>query len=134
MLDSPYGYLPAWDKLLAIMEKLRSPDGCPWDREQTHLSIRGNLEEECGELLEAIDSGNDASLCEELGDVLLQVVFHARIAEEENRFTAEDVLNGLCDKLIRRHPHVFGDGKAAGTEEALAFWNQAKIKEATKAD
>jgi tetrapyrrole methylase family protein/MazG family protein len=131
MLDSLYDDFPAWDKLLKVMETLRSPEGCPWDREQTHLSIRKNLEEECGELLEAIDAGEDAGLCEELGDVLLQVVFHARIAEEEGRFTINDVLNGLCIKLINRHPHVFGGVKARTKEEALAFWNEAKLKEKT---
>jgi MazG family protein len=129
VLDSLYGGFSAWDRLLKIMATLRSPGGCPWDLEQTHLSIRKNLEEECGELLEAIDAGDDAGMCEELGDVLLQVVFHARIAEEEGRFTAEDVLNGLCDKLIKRHPHVFGDVKAQTKEEALAFWNEAKARE-----
>ena len=129
MLDSLYGDSPAWDKLLKIMVILRSPEGCPWDREQTHLSIRKNLTEECGELLEAIDAGDDGMLREELGDVLLQVVFHARIAEEEGRFTVDDVLNGLCNKLISRHPHVFGDVKANNKEEALKFWNEAKARE-----
>jgi tetrapyrrole methylase family protein/MazG family protein len=114
------------------MARLRSPEGCPWDREQTHLSIRRNLEEECGELLEAIDSGQDAAMREELGDVLLQVVFHARIAEEENRFDIGDVLNGLCEKLIKRHPHVFGEEKAQNSEEALRFWNQAKATQASE--
>ncbi|MDR1668964.1 MAG: nucleotide pyrophosphohydrolase [Oscillospiraceae bacterium] len=129
MLNSAYDRLPRWDRLLWIMARLRSPDGCPWDREQTHLSIRENLEEECGELLEAIDAASDTMMREELGDVLLQVVFHSRIAEEENRFTIDDVLDGLCDKLIRRHPHVFGGQKAESTEEALRFWKDAKAKE-----
>ena len=129
MLDSAYDRLPPWDRLQNIMARLRSPEGCPWDRAQTHLSIRGNLEEECAELLEAVGAGDDAMLREELGDVLLQVVFHARIAEEEGRFTADDVINGLCDKLIGRHPHVFGDVRAQNQEEALAFWNEAKALE-----
>jgi MazG family protein len=130
VLDSLCDKFPVWEKLLSLMAKLRSPEGCPWDREQTHLSIRGNLEEECGELLEAIDAADDAMLCEELGDVLLQVVFHARIAEEEGRFTIDDVLNGLCKKLVIRHPHVFGDVKAQNAEEALAFWRKAKATQA----
>lgn len=129
VLDSTYDQLSRWDRLLWLMEILRSPDGCPWDREQTHLSIRSNLEEECGELLEAIDAGSDTMMCEELGDVLLQVVFHARIAEEENRFTINSVIDGLCEKLIRRHPHVFGEHKAKNSEEALSFWIEAKKKE-----
>ncbi|MDR0293368.1 MAG: nucleotide pyrophosphohydrolase [Oscillospiraceae bacterium] len=129
VLDSLYGDLPMWDKLLRLMALLRSPEGCPWDRGQTHLSIRKNLTEECGELLEAIDAGDDAMMREELGDVLLQVVFHARIAEEEGRFTIGDVLGGLCDKLITRHPHVFGGVKADSEEEALAFWQEAKARE-----
>jgi tetrapyrrole methylase family protein/MazG family protein len=136
MLDSLWDDLPAWDKLLWLMARLRSPEGCPWDREQTHLSIRKNLEEECGELLEAIDAGDDAMMCEELGDVLLQVVFHACIAEEEGRFTIGDVLETLCNKLITRHPHVFGEATAQNTEEALMFWKSAKNAEktATEAD
>jgi tetrapyrrole methylase family protein/MazG family protein len=135
VLNSLCGKFNPWEKLLAIMSRLRSPEGCPWDREQTHLSLRGNLSEECGELLEAIDSGDDKNLCEELGDVLLQVVFHAQIAEEEGRFTVDDVLNGLCEKLISRHPHVFGGVKAQNAEEALNFWREAKIVEkATKAE
>jgi tetrapyrrole methylase family protein/MazG family protein len=132
VLDSLCDKLPPWDKLLFLMARLRSPEGCPWDREQTHLSILGNLEEECGELLEAIGTGDDRLMCEELGDVLLQVVFHARIAEEEGRFAIDDVLNGLCEKLIKRHPHVFGSARANNAEEALAFWKQAKL-EATQA-
>jgi tetrapyrrole methylase family protein/MazG family protein len=130
VLDSLCDKIPPWDKLLSLMTVLRSPEGCPWDREQTHLSIRGNVEEECGELLEALDSGEDTLICEELGDVLLQVVFHAEIAKEEGRFTIDDVLNGLCEKLIKRHPHVFGKEKAQNAEEALAFWKQAKATQA----
>ncbi|MDR1693414.1 MAG: MazG family protein [Oscillospiraceae bacterium] len=129
MVDSVYDSLTGWDKLLWLMAKLRSPEGCPWDREQTHLSIRDNLAEECGELLEAIDAGSDGMMREELGDVLLQVVFHSQIASEEGRFNIDDVLSGLCAKLIRRHPHVFGDVKAANTEEALASWKEAKKRE-----
>jgi tetrapyrrole methylase family protein/MazG family protein len=129
MVNSLCGIDSPWDRLLRIMEVLRSPEGCPWDSEQTHLSIRKNLEEECGELLEALDADDTAGMREELGDVLLQVVFHSQIAKEAGRFTIDDVLNTLCDKLINRHPHVFGDVKAQSTEEALAFWKAAKGKE-----
>lgn len=129
MLNSVCDGSSEWDRLLRIMETLRSPEGCPWDREQTHLSIRKNLTEECGELIEAIDAGDDNMMREELGDVLLQVVFHARIAEEDGRFTITDVLSDLCRKLITRHPHVFGGEKANNTEEALGYWKAAKQKE-----
>ncbi|MCL2003852.1 MAG: MazG family protein [Oscillospiraceae bacterium] len=133
MLNSLYDNFLPWERLLFLMGRLRSPEGCPWDREQTHLSIRGNLSEECGELLEAIDAADDALMREELGDVLLQVVFHAQIAGEEGRFTIDDVLTGLCEKLITRHPHVFGEDKARNAEEALTFWKEAKAKEKTRA-
>ncbi len=134
MLDSAYETLAPWERLLWITAFLRSPDGCPWDREQTHLSLRGNLSEECGELIEAIESGHDDAIREELGDVLLQAVFHARIAEEEGRFTINDVLETLCGKLVTRHPHVFGGEKARNTEEALGFWKAAKAKEKAAAE
>ena len=129
MVDSSKGVFERFEKLLSIMQKLRGPDGCAWDREQTHRSIRGNMIEECNEAVEAIDACDDANLCEELGDVLLQVVFHAQIAAEENRFTMADILEGLCQKLIRRHPHVFGDKQAATPEQALLSWNEAKKRE-----
>ena len=100
------------DDLIKIMEVLRSEGGCPWDREQTHKSIRNNLIEETYEAVEGIDNGDDEILKEELGDVLLQVVFHARIAQEENSFDINDVSDGVCKKLILRHPHIFSDVKA----------------------
>ena len=128
MVNSLCGIDSQWDRLLKIMEILRSPEGCPWDREQTHTSIRKNLTEECEELLETIDADDADGMREELGDVLLQTVFHAQIAAEAGRFTIDDVLNTLCEKLITRHPHVFGDVKAHNTEEALAFWKAAKEK------
>jgi len=121
-----------FDRLVAIMARLRSPDGCPWDREQTHQSLKPYLLEETCEVLDAIDEGIDAELAEELGDVLLQVVFHAQIASETNRFAIEDVAGAIADKLIRRHPHVFGDAIANTPEEVLVNWNAIKNQE--KAD
>ena len=129
MVNSLCGIDSPWDRLIRIMSILRSPEGCPWDREQTHLSIRDNLKEECGELLEAIDANDGDGMREELGDVLLQTVFHAQIAAETGRFTINDVLETLCEKLISRHPHVFGEGKALDAKEAIAFWKEAKNKE-----
>ena len=115
--------------LLEIMRLLRSPDGCPWDREQTHRSLRTNLVEEAYEAVEAIDRDDAAGLREELGDVLLQVVLHACIAEEENAFSYGDVVDGLARKLVERHPHVFGDVVADSAEGALDSWNAAKRRE-----
>ncbi len=112
--------------LLEIMRLLRSPDGCPWDREQTHRSIRGDFLEETHEALEAIDRGDSDGLQEELGDVLLQVVFHSCIEEEANGFNFADVVDTLCKKLVTRHPHVFGDKDAANAGEALKNWDAIK--------
>ncbi len=120
------------DDLLRIMKALRSPDGCPWDREQTHRSIRSDFLEETHEAIEAIDNGDDAALCEELGDVLLQVVFHAQIAQEEGRFSFDDVVDGICQKLVVRHPHVFGDAKADDAAAVLKTWDA--VKRQTKGD
>lgn len=116
--------------LLEIMRLLRSPEGCPWDREQTHASIRKNLLEEAYEAAEAIDADSDEMMTEEFGDVLLQVVFHARMAEEAGRFDFDRICDGVCKKLIIRHPHIFGDVKVSGSEEVLANWN--RIKQETK--
>src|ERR1700751_2017350 len=96
------------DRLRTIVVQLRSPNGCPWDREQTHQSLKPHLVEECYELIDAIDAGDDKELKEELGDLLLQVVLHSQMAAEESRFTLDDVANGIADKLIHRHPHGFG--------------------------
>lgn len=115
-----------------IIAVLRGENGCAWDREQTHESLKKCLTDECQEVIEAIDKKDDENLCEELGDVLLQVVMNARIAEEEGRFTIEDVITGLCEKMIRRHPHVFGDAKRPTTpEESLALWQEVKRREKT---
>lgn len=114
------------EDLRRIMELLRGENGCPWDREQNHKSIRVNLLEEAYEAADAIDRGSNADLCEELGDVLLQVVFHARMAEEEGSFTLDDVADGICKKLILRHPHIFGDVTVSGSTEVLDNWDRIK--------
>ncbi|MDR1805688.1 MAG: nucleoside triphosphate pyrophosphohydrolase [Clostridium sp.] len=114
--------------LREIIQILRAPDGCPWDREQTHASIRNNFIEECYEAVEAIDTGDNALLTEELGDVLMQVYLHAQMAQEENAFSLDDVVDGICKKLLYRHPHVFGDVNAENGEQALASWDEAKRK------
>ncbi len=114
------------DDLRKIMEILRSENGCPWDREQTHKSIRQDLLEEAYETAEAIDCENDEMLCEELGDVLLQVMFHSRIAEEEERFTVDDVYTGVCKKMIERHPHIFGDVTVKNVDDVLTNWDAIK--------
>lgn len=115
--------------LEAIVSILRSPGGCPWDREQTHASLRRGLMEESCEVIEAINEENPAHLQEELGDVLLQVVFHADIEKDAGRFDLEDVADGICKKLIFRHPHVFGDVAVSGTDEVLSNWEDLKRKE-----
>jgi len=115
--------------LRETVRTLRGPNGCPWDQLQTHQSLKKNLVEETQELLEALDSEDDAHMIEELGDVLLQVVLHAQIGEDEGFFSIDDVIRGLNEKLIRRHPHVFGEVKAGSPEEAIAIWNEMKKKE-----
>lgn len=119
-----YGY----EDLLHIMKLLRSDEGCPWDREQTNESIRKNFVEEVYEAIEAIDTKDDTLLKEELGDVLLQVVFHAQIAKEEGRFGMDEVCDGICKKLIQRHPHIFADVVANDTETVLSNWDAIKKK------
>lgn len=117
------------EDLREIMEILRSEDGCPWDREQDHKSIRRNLIEETYEVVEAIDTDNKELLCEELGDLILQVVFHARISEEAGDFGLDEVADGICKKLILRHPHIFADVKADTSEEVLNNWDKIKVVE-----
>jgi MazG family protein len=117
------------DELRKIVARLRAPDGCPWDREQTHASLRGDMIEEAYETVEAIEAGGDPHLCEELGDLLLQVVMHSQIAAETGRFTFDDVATGIGTKLIRRHPHVFGDSEAKTTEAVLSQWDAIKRAE-----
>jgi MazG family protein len=116
-------------RLREIVARLRAPDGCPWDREQTHTTLRAGLVEEAYEVVAAIDANDDANLCEELGDLLLQVVFHAQIAEEQSRFGFEDVAHSIAEKLLRRHPHVFGDEKCADSAEVLKKWEDIKRAE-----
>ena len=125
------------EDLLKIMQLLRGPGGCPWDRAQTHQSIRANMLEEAYEAADAIDRMDMDNLKEELGDVLLQVVFHASMAQEAGYFTFDDVVDGICKKLIYRHPHVFGDVSVSSTGEILSNWEELKQKEkgqATQAD
>ena len=116
-------------KLVEIMRKLRGENGCPWDHEQTHETLKPYLLEETYEVLNAIDSKQDKDLEEELGDLLLQIVFHAQIASEQGRFTIDDVAGTIVDKLIRRHPHVFGDTKVNSSEEVLENWEEIKKRE-----
>lgn len=116
-------------ELVEIMARLRGQNGCPWDRQQTHESLKPYLVEEAYEVLEAIDEEEPAKLCEELGDLTLQVVFHAQLAEEAGAFTIADVLAAICEKLKRRHPHVFGDVVAETAQEVLFNWEQIKQTE-----
>jgi MazG family protein len=115
--------------LVDVMARLRAPDGCPWDREQTHNTLKPYLLEEAYEVLHAIDEGDDDELKKELGDVLLQVVFHAQIASETARFDIYDVAEALREKLVRRHPHVFGEVKVSGQQEVLQNWEAIKAAE-----
>lgn len=119
----------SFDRLHEIVEILRSPEGCPWDREQTHTSIRKNLIEETYEVLETIDDDDPDAMCEELGDLLLQILLHAQMEAEAGAFDVYDVLEELHAKLIRRHPHVFGERAAQDAEEALKHWNAMKLEE-----
>jgi MazG family protein len=117
------------DRLRAIMHRLRAPGGCPWDAEQTHESIVPNLIEEAYETVDTIQRGDHEHLKEELGDLLLQVIFHSEIAEEAGRFNLDEVARGICDKLVRRHPHVFGESDAADSEAVLQQWDAIKRTE-----
>lgn len=115
--------------LVRVMARLRGPGGCPWDREQTHRTLARHLLEETHEVLEAIDADDRDRLREELGDVLLQVAFHAQMASDDGAFDVDDVARGIVEKLIRRHPHVFGDTVVAGAEEVLVNWERIKAEE-----
>lgn len=121
--------METFDDLVRIVAKLRSKEGCPWDREQTFASLKKCLADETEEVFQAIDAQDMENLCEELGDVLLQVVMNSQIAAEQGLFTIEDVISGLCRKMVRRHPHVFGDAKASSPEESLRLWKQIKEQE-----
>lgn len=120
------------EELISIIEKLRAPNGCPWDREQTHYSLRPNMIEEAYEAVDAIDENDMPHLKEELGDVLLQVVLHSQIAKEEGAFDIEDVARELNEKLIHRHPHVFGNAKINNSQDVLNAWDKLKAEEKTE--
>jgi MazG family protein len=120
---------PAFEKLVATMARLRAPNGCPWDREQTHSTLRTYLLEETYELLDALESSDDAKFADELGDLLLQILFHSQIAHEQRRFDISTVISHLHQKLIRRHPHVFGKTSAKNSAEVLRNWEQIKLQE-----
>lgn len=119
----------SFSDLIEIMNKLRSSEGCPWDIEQNHDSLKRYLIEETYEVLETIDAKDDKSLCEELGDLLLQIVFHSQIGKERNAFSIDDVITGICEKMINRHPHVFGEDKIESSKEVLQNWEDIKKKE-----
>ena len=131
----PVGPVPSSEEgrrlldLVKVMARLRGPGGCPWDREQTHETLARHLLEETHELLEAIDEGEPDAIRDELGDLLLQVVFHAQMASEEGRWDVDDVARRLTEKLIHRHPHVFGDVQVTGSEEVLTNWERLKAEE-----
>jgi tetrapyrrole methylase family protein/MazG family protein len=117
------------DRLREIVAKLRAPEGCPWDREQTHATLKPHLLEECYELIDAIDDQDDEALLEELGDVLLQVVLHAQMATEEGRFDFDQIADRIADKLVLRHPHVFGENKLSTSDAVLRQWDAIKRSE-----
>ena len=128
-MSLPQNNLDRFSTLVDIIARLRAPDGCPWDREQTHLSLRENLLEECYEVLEALDVGDAEGLSDELGDLLLQVVLHARIAAEAGEFELGDVLRKINTKLIHRHPHIFGSRKVKDAAEVTHNWEVLKQEE-----
>ncbi len=119
----------SYEELLNVIAQLRSEHGCPWDKAQTHESLIPCLRNECEEVVQAIEQHDEENLCEELGDVLLQVLLHARIAEEEGQFTMADVVNGLAEKMVRRHPHVFGNEEYDSPEQNQARWEEIKRQE-----
>lgn len=129
-MEDQFGY-PA-DRLIQIMARLRSADGCPWDRKQTSPSLKPYVIEEAYEVVEAIDGGEPGELCEELGDLLLQIAFHCQIASENGEFDFNDVVDAICEKLIRRHPHVFADVEADDAGAVLRNWERIKQKEKEK--
>jgi tetrapyrrole methylase family protein/MazG family protein len=123
------GDLNKFDTFSGIIARLRGPEGCPWDKEQTHQSLRENLLSECYEVLEALDSGESAKLREELGDLLLQIVLQSQIAADSGEFKIDDVIKGITEKIIRRHPHIFGTGKARNADEVAHNWEALKKEE-----
>ena len=135
LADVPQGAVPSSQQgerlldLVRVMARLRAPGGCPWDREQTHATLGRHLLEETHEVLEAIDAGDRDRLREELGDVLLQVVFHSQMAADDGAWDVDDVAQGIVEKLIRRHPHVFGDVEVSSADEVLVNWERIKAEE-----
>ena len=121
-----------FEGILTLMDTLLGENGCPWDKEQTHESLRENMLEECNEAIDAINQQDMAALKEELGDVLLQVIFHAKLAQKAGHFTIDDVIHALSDKLISRHSHVFGTDTALSAADAMEIWKANKRKERTK--
>ena len=119
----------SYEELLNVIAQLRGEHGCPWDKAQTHESLIPCLRNECEEVVQAIEQHDEENLCEELGDVLLQVLLHARITEEEGWFTMADVVNGLAEKMVRRHPHVFGNEEYGSPEQNQARWEEIKRQE-----
>lgn len=124
-----YMHKELFDELVKIIERLRSDNGCPWDREQTHQSLRSDLIEEAYELIEAIDSQDDTKLCDETGDLLIQVLMHSQIAKERGKFEVSEVIKRTKEKLVRRHPHVFGELQVSGKKEVLSNWERIKSEE-----
>ena len=128
-MPQPPKTLNTFESLIQIISDLRGPSGCPWDREQTHTSLTPYALEETAELIEALESGNDPHICEELGDVLFQVVIHAQLANERGAFEIKDVLESINSKIVRRHPHVFADTKVSNSAEVITNWNEIKKQE-----
>jgi tetrapyrrole methylase family protein/MazG family protein len=128
-VSEPSANARALERLIELMERLRAPNGCPWDREQTPATLKPQMLEECYEVWEAIDSGSAEHLAEELGDLLLHIVFQAQIAREAGQFAFADVANGVVDKMIRRHPHVFSDEKIGTADGVVAIWHELKKAE-----
>ena len=124
-MDKKYTF----DEFIKIIADLRGENGCPWDKVQTHKTLKKCSMEECAELMDAIEDENDPGMCEELGDLLMHVVLHSVIAEERGVFNFDDVVQGISAKMIRRHPHVFGDVKVNGSEQVLANWDEIKKTE-----
>ena len=118
--------------LVEITETLRGPEGCPWDKEQTLESLKQYLRNESEEVFEAVDAGDMENLCEELGDVLFQVMINSQVAKELGAFSIDDVVDGICRTMVRRHPHVFGDVKVNSVQEGNALWNEIKMQEKAK--
>lgn len=121
-----------FEEMVSVVTQLRSENGCPWDREQTFESLKKCVLDESQEVIQAVDNKDMENLCEELGDVLLQVLMYSQIAAEKGLFTLDDVVDGICEKMIRRHPHVFGDAKVNSVEEGLALWDEIKKQEKAK--